>query len=186
MNFLDQLMPEERRLLVSLPYRVGLYIGKSDSSGGEGAEQAEMQALSNMITAYSQEIFGAETAQYIISETVSRKREWSEWSDELDTIEDECIRAVDLLSRVVDVKEVNAFKRCLMEVAESVALAFREYDETIPMMNKIKIYFLYAKSRAKAAKLGVVAKEWDQFINISLEEREALLGLSKALNVAYS
>jgi len=186
MSFMDQFLPDDRSLLVSLPYRVGLFVSESDRSGGVESEEAEMQALSNIIIAYSQEVFGAETAQYIISETVSRKKEWPQWSNDLDMVEGECHRAVDILSDVVDVKEVNGVKRCLMEVGEAVALAFREYDESVSIVDKIKIYLAYMQSRKQAAKLGIIAKEWDQFINISLEERIALQNVAKALNTQYA
>ena len=185
MSFMDQFMPEERTLLVSLPYRIGLYVSKSDREGGEESEKAEMEALSNIITAYSQEVFGAETVQYIISETVNRRQEWPQWSGDLDNVEAECHRAVDVLSNVVEVKEVSGFKRSLMEIGEAVALAFREYDESTSIIDKIKIYFAYMQSRSKAAKMGIVGKEWDQFINISLEEREALQKVAQALNSEY-
>lgn len=185
MSFLDQFMSDERSLLVSLPYRVGLFVSESDRDGGEESEQAEKEALSNIITAYSQEVFGAETAQYIICETVARKQEWPDWSENLDMVESECHRAVDMLSNVVDVKEVNAFKRCLVEIGEAVALAFREYDESTSIVDKIRIYLVYMQSRSKAAKLGIIAREWDQFINISLDEREALQKVAQALDTEY-
>lgn len=185
MSFLDQFLPDERLLLVSLPYRVGLYVSQSDRTGGEKSVVAEMQALSNIVIAYSQEVFGAETAQHIISETVSRKQEWPEWSNDLESVEGECHRAIDILSDVVDVKEVNGVKRCLMEVGEAVALAFREYDGTTSIVEKIRIYLAYMQSRTQAAKLGIIGKEWDQFINISLDERNALQRVAQALNTKY-
>ncbi|MFP4097513.1 MAG: hypothetical protein ACLFP8_01035 [Alphaproteobacteria bacterium] len=185
MSFLDQLSSEDRTLLASLPYRVGLYISQSDLSGGDDSDEAEMQALANMITAYAQEVFGAETAQYIISDTVARKDEWPVWSADLHTIEDDCRRAVYLLHGIVDPKELRAFKRCLIEVGESVALAFCEYGDETSVVEKIKIYIAYKQCRFKAAKMGIVAMEWDQFINISLDEREALRTIAYALDMEY-
>lgn len=185
MNFLDQLLPDQRTLLVSLPYRVGLFVSQSDSVGGEDADAVEMDALSSLIIAYSQEVFGAETAQYIIGETVARRAEWDEWSNDLDMVEGECFSAVDILSDAVDVKEVNAFKRSLLEIGEAVALAFREYGESTSMIDKIRVYIHYMKSRSEAVKHGFVPMEWDQYINISLEERKALQVIANALNTTY-
>ena len=185
MNFLDQLMPDQRNLLVSLPYRVGLYISQSDQSGGDESDQAEMDALSSIVIAYSQEVFGAETVQYVVGETVQRKAEWKAWSKDLEMIEGECHRAIDILSQAVDEKEVSAFKRSLLEIGESVALAFREYGADTPIIDKIKIYMFYRKSRKEAAQKGIVAMEWDQFINISIDERKALQTIANALNTTY-
>ena len=185
MSFLDQLSVDQRTLLVSLPYRVGLFISQSDETGGDDSDEAEMAALSSIITAYSQEVFGAETVQYVISETVSRKSEWEEWSKNLDIIESQCHQAIDILSEQVDVKEVSAFKNHLIEIGESVALAFREYGESTPLMDKIRVYLFYRKGKKHAAKIGMPYKDWEQFINISLDERKALRVIATALDTIY-
>ena len=185
MSFLDDLRDEDRTLLVSLPFRVGLYVSQSDQSGGDESDEAEMQALSNLITAYSQEVFGAETVQYVISETVRRKSEWKKWATDLHYIEGECHKAVDILSAHVDEKEVNAFKNHLIEIGESVALAFREYGASTPLLDKLKVYMYYISSKRKAKKNGDVYKDWEQFINISLDERKALCFVAEALDKTY-
>ncbi len=185
MSFLDELSEDQRTLLVSLPYRVGLYVSQSDTSGGDDSDEAEMEALSSIITAYSQEVFGAETVQYIISETVKRKGDWDGWSDELGTLESDCHEAIDVLSTSVDSKEVSAFKNHLIEIGESVALAFREYGESTPFLDKIKVYLLYIRGKSQATKRGERYKDWEQFINISLDERKALRMIAGALNTTY-
>lgn len=185
MSFLDQLSADQRTLLVSLPYRVGLFISQSDETGGDDSDEAEMVALSNIITAYSQEVFGAETVQYVISETVRRKPEWEKWSKDLETIEGQCHQAIDILSDHVDTKEVSAFKNHLVEIGESVALAFREYGKETPLMDKIRVFLFYIKGKRHAAKYGIPYKDWEQFINISLDERKALRRIAGALNILY-
>lgn len=187
MSFLDDLTKDQRDLLVALPYRIGLYVSECDDAGGDESDEAEKQALENIITAYSQEVFGAETVQYIISQTVDRKSDWPQWSKSLDfeQLEEECHKAVDILSRVVDDKEVTAFKNYLVEIGESVALAFREYGEATSLMDKFKIYMIYRRAKAAAAKYNVPYKDWEEFINISLHERRALESIARALNVIY-
>ncbi len=185
MNFLDQLNKDQRDLLVSLPYRVGLFVSQSDNTGGDDSDADEMLALDNIITGYSQEIFCAETVQYIVSETVKRKSEWSSWSDNLDAIGGECHKALDILYDTVDEKEVNAFKNHLLEIGESVALAFREYGDSTSMADKIKMRMIFYKEKKQAKKVGVIYKNWEQFINISLDERKALRSVATALDTIY-
>ncbi len=185
MNFLDQLSEDQRTLLVSLPYRVGLYVSQSDQTGGDASDEAEEEALSNIITAYSQEVFGAETVQYIVSETVRRKSEWGQWAKNLDTVGDNCREAIDILHDVVDEKEVNAFKNHLIEIGESVALAFREYGKSTPLLDKIKMRLIFSREKKQAKKFGIIYKDWEQFINISLDERRALRSIASALNTIY-
>ena len=185
MNFLETLPAEKRTLLVSLPYRVGLFISHSDQTGGGASDAAEMEALSGIITGYYQEIFGAETVQYIIGETVSRRAEWDGWSENLDNIDEECRRAAEILSGAVDEKEFSAFKHHLIEIGESVALAFREYGRETPLGDKIKMYLYYLKGKIRALMRGQPYKDWGQFINISMDERKALRRIARALGTAY-
>jgi len=185
MNFLDQLPADKRNLLVSLPYRVGLYISQSDQSGGGDSDEAEMRALDSIITAYSQEVFGAETVQYVIGETVQRKAEWGNWEADFSQIERDCHTAIDVLSGAVDIKEVSAFKRHLLEIGENVALAFREYGDNTPILEKIKMYFAFIKTKKMSRAAGERVKEWDEFINISIDERKALQSIANALNTTY-
>ena len=185
MSFLDEISVDQRKLIVSLPFRVGLYISQSDETGGDESDDLEMEALDSIVTAYAQEVFGAETVQYVISETVARKGEWSGWSDDLDSIQSECYRAIDILADVVDDKEVTAFKRHLIEIGESVALAFREYGENTPFFDKMRMYLYYLKGKRHAKRFNYNYKQWEQFINISLDERKALERVASALNMKY-
>ncbi len=185
MNFLDQLTKDHRDLLVSLPYRVGLFISQSDESGGDESDEAEMQALDAIITGYSQEVFGAETVQYVVGETVQRKSEWDDWGQDVSGIEHDCYKAIDILANVVDDKEVSAFKSSLLEIGENVALAFREYGASTSIFEKIMMRLDFGKSRKAALKAGVTPKEWNQFINISLDERKALRHVARSLGSTY-
>lgn len=185
MNFLDQLNKDHRDLLVSLPYRIGLFISQSDESGGDESDEAEMLALDAIITGYSQEVFGAETVQYVVGETVQRKSEWDVWGKDVSGIEHDCYKAIDILSSVVDQKEVSAFKSSLIEIGENVALAFREYGSSTSLVEKIRMRLDFGKSRKAAFKAGVAPKEWNQFINISFDERQALRHVAQSLGLTY-
>lgn len=184
MSFLNQLDPEDRDLVVSLPYRVGMRVSKSDDTGGSDSDDQEMQALSSILNGYAQEVFGSETVQYIISETITKKNKWPEWSGTLEQVEQDCHKAIDLLSNVVDQKEVSAFKQHLMEIGESVAMAFRE-QQNLGMIARFKLFLDYKKDRKLAEQKKIAAKSWDQFLNISMQERRALRSIAGALNITY-
>ncbi len=184
MSFLDDLTQEDRNVLVSLPYRVGLMVSQSDTTGGNEADDIELQALSNILNGYAQEVFGAETVQYIISETISQKDKWPDWANNLDGVVRDCHRAIDILSEAVDEKEVSAFKQHLIDIGESVAMAFREY-ENLSFFKKIMLYRDYLKDKKLAIQQKKAIKNWDQFLNISLDERNALRAIAGALNTTY-
>ena len=41
MSFLHNLSPEDREMLISLPYRMGYWISQSDTSGGDDSDEEE-------------------------------------------------------------------------------------------------------------------------------------------------
>ncbi len=184
MSFLDDISLDQRQLLVSLPYRVGLRVSQCDVSGGADSDVQELQALSNILGGIAGEVFVSETVQYVISETVEQQDYWPEWAADLGDVEDDCRRAVNILSGFVDEKEVSAFKQHLMEVGEAVALAFRE-NEAVSFFERLKLKMLYMKLNYKAKKEGWVYKSFDAFLNVSRSERAVLSGLARALDIKY-
>lgn len=185
MTFLQQLPNDDRELVISLPYRVGVWLSHVDDHGGHEADDEEKKALAGIIDGFTRDVFGSEVVQYIMMETLEKKDHWEAWANNTDDIHKDCQRAIDILNEVVEEKEVSAFKRRLIEIAEAVALAFREYD-SLDFMTKMKVYLLYYKEKYKANKRQQSFKSIDQFLNISLKERQALYHLADTLGVQYS
>ncbi|HOO82767.1 MAG TPA: hypothetical protein PK513_09715 [Alphaproteobacteria bacterium] len=185
MSVLDQLSAQQRTLIVSLPYRAGLWVSYSDDEGGEEAHQKELTALANLIDGFSQQVFGSELLQYIMCETLKRKDEWVNWSGDLEKIPGECAEALQVLSAHVDEKDVKVYAMRLMELGEAVAVAFREHDKPSGA-EKFKLFLAYALTVLKARLKKKPVKSFEQFLNISTDERRALDRLASALKVDYS
>ena len=185
MSFLDDLPHDQKELLISLPYRVGVWLSHCDDEGGDESDEEEKRALASIINGFTRDVFGSEVVQYIMMETLQQQEKWEKWAEDTDHILEDCQKAIDILNEVEDEKEVSAFKQRLIEIAEAVALAFREYD-SLDFMTKMKVYMLYYKERYKASKKNRAYKTLDQFLNISLKERQALYSLANTLGVHYS
>ena len=184
MSFINQLSVDQVSLIVALPYRAGLFVSQSDQDGGDESDADEAQVLSDLINGYAAEVFGSETVQYVLSETINRQEQWGAWGHDLEDIEGECEQAVDILEEYVDPKEVSAFKKHIMEIGESVALAFREVED-LSFMQQISLRMAHGKARKKAAKRGQAYMSFDQYLNISRVERKALERLALALGTVY-
>lgn len=184
MKFLRQLSPDQYGGIVSLPYRVGLWMSRSDSTGGDEADQQELLALESILIGFTQEVFGSELVQYIMSETVAQQERWAGWDSDLDKVPQECVQALKILERHADEKEVSAFRQRLLEIAEAVALAFRESDE-LKGLERLKLYARYytGAMKARAQKQNYIS--FERYLNISKAEREALHTLSEALGMSY-
>ncbi len=185
MDVLDKLAVDHKTLIVSLPYRVGLWVSQSDDTGGSEADEKGLTALSNILQGFSQQVFGSELLQYIMNETVTRKDQWSHWDQELENVPKDCAMALDVLRDHVDDKEVNAYITRLMEIAEAVALAFREYEQQ-SFIDQLNVYFSYAFIKIKSRFSQQPSKTFEQFLNISASERKALNTLASALGTTYT
>lgn len=184
MSFLDDLPSDQRELIISLPYRVGVWVSHADDAGGEEADDEEKVALSNILHGFTTDVFGSEVVQYVMAETIAHSAEWDRWGKNTSSLATDCQHAIDILNEAVDEKEVSAFKQRLLEIAEAVALAFREYDK-LDFVSKLRVYLMYYKERYQAARKHRSFKTMDQYLNISLKERQALYSLANTLGVQY-
>lgn len=185
MRLLAKFSEEQRNLLVALPYRVGLWLSRCDSTGGSESDDAEINALRSIITGFSEDFLKSEFVEEIMRETVSRKDMWPEWEKDTDNVPGECTKAVEVVAAQLEEKDTASFKQNLMEIAMTVALAYREFDDSQPLMEKLKIYMQYYRQRLMAVIKNTQILSLDEYLNISRAEHDALAGLSAALRVEY-
>lgn len=182
---LESLTPQQREIIVSLPYRVGLLVSHSDQSGGQAAQQQELDTLANMMEGFTQQVFGSELLQHVMAGTMDGRTEWTRWGEAFDSVYDDCATAVEILYGLTDDKEVGAYRTRLLEIGESVAMAFREFEE-MSFMEKVSAYLSYQRAKGKARKIQQSSyKSFDEFLNISMAERHVLENLAKALGTIY-
>lgn len=183
MDVFANLKDDQRELLVRLPYRVGYWISAADSKGGEQANIEENRALENIIDGITREVFGSETVHRIMNETVTRKDEWPGWRDNPEKIESECVQALKIMSDRLDRKELQAFKMRLIDIAEAVALAFRE-ETASDVWSRIGQYIDYGINTYLKRGDARNTMPFHQYLNISPAEKNALKKLSKSLQMA--
>lgn len=184
MSFLSQLTDNQRTTLVSLPYRVGLWLSQSDQSGGVLSDSHELQVLSNIINGFAEDMFGSEVVQEIMTETVKRKVEWSDWAQNMSSVTEDCRFGLDVVAQYADAKDVTAFKNHLMQIAEAVALAFREYEQ-LGVVEKFRMHLAYYALAFKKAPPGRIRRSLREYLSISSHERQALSSLAHALDTTY-
>ncbi len=170
------------RKIIRLPYRIGYWMSQSDQTGGDESDELEQKALESVILSYGEDVLKSEFTQSIMEKTVALYEEWDKWESNLEDVPKECESIMYLLSMEVDAKQLNDLKESLFEVAETVAMAYREIEEDEDFLNNI-----YTKIR-------IWQKKWDAFVrkyefslehvlNISPSEEEALRTLKGALRI---
>jgi len=182
--FLGEFTEDQRDLLVSLPYRAGRWVSESDDSGGDESAESEMQVLEGLITGYAEDFLKSEFVEELMRETLARKDDWDAWSGNLDDVPRQCREAITMLGERIEQKHALSFRQNLMEIAKSVAMAYREegedeeYDSAPQVSPFTRQYWdrLFARLKGEA-----VVEDWSP--NISKAERRVLMELSNALQV---
>lgn len=182
MSSFDQFTEEQRAFLIALPYRTGLWISQCDITGGEEAAVREHEALETIVTAFSEDFCKSEFVEELMRLTVAQAENWEGWQADIDAVPAECRRAVDMLAPLLERKDVNSFKVTLLEIASTVAEAYREEEEDEPgLMPRLlsEMRFVMDRFSANVYRRPVAAR--DRFMNISAAEKAALAALTAAL-----
>ncbi len=183
MAYLDHFSAEQRDLLIRLPYRAGLWISASDTTGGDESEAVERQALAAIVRGFTEDFLKSEFVEEIMRATVQRVDEWDQWAGQPENIPDEVRRGIEIAALYIDYKQINALKQSLNDVAMTVAMAYREFDETTPFAAQMRIYSKYWLEYARSYVKKTQPPIMDQYLNISAAEHKALDALNAALRL---
>lgn len=171
---------EEEGILISLPYRVGLYVSFADTSGGFEAQEAEMQSLSNILREFAEDYCKSEFSQKVLMESLRARHLWPTWSQGIEAVPEEARHITDLLEMHFDDRALRAFKEVLVDIALAVAMAFREDDGNASSGPRLSGFgeflgrFIGSVTGRKSDPLA--------HMNVSKNERIALARLCKAMN----
>ncbi|HEY8189924.1 MAG TPA: hypothetical protein VIF12_04520 [Micavibrio sp.] len=180
MAFLDEFSQEEQDFLISLPYRVGLWVSSSDDTGGALADGHELEALEKSIAGIVHGMFESAFVHEVMAEAFLRKPDWRNWEADIARVPEDCRRAVTLLQGKLTQRDVDSFRRILMQIGLEVARAFREYDKNEPLLYRFIRLIGMGVDRFFGALQGEKHVS-EHLLNISYEEDLALNKLAKAL-----
>ncbi len=180
-DILASLTEDDRRMLVSLPYRVGMFISTSDKSGGVDASVQELDALENIVTSYVEDTCKSHFAQAVMEATLEGIESWPGWRRNIASVPQDCERVSDMLQARIDRKHLDAFKLNLVEIGLAVAVAYREQN-TEATHTQLAAQIKLIIEKVKAVFLGGKKTE-DMVLNISSAEKEALDTVAEKLKL---
>lgn len=184
MSYLERFAPKQRELFISLPYRVGLWISESDTSGGDDADLVEKQALEWIITGYAEDFLKSEVVEEIMRHTILSKDKWAAWDSRADILLSDCEKALEEMEGYIRPEDILTFRQSLMDIGKTVAMAYCELDEeNMTQADALKMELLFFIDKMKAKFLGKQQPSKKERLNISAQERDALEKLSQILKV---
>jgi hypothetical protein len=171
MATLNKMEKEERELIVSLPYRVGVWIGHADDEEGSADDRREHRTVEKILHRFAGQIERYPFISAVLRETLAQKECWERWAgDSLDVLPD-CEKALAIVRKTGSSEAVINYRKILMKIANDVAGAHGEFGEF--------------ESEGGFTKLisGFFGSKRDDFMNISPSEDEALERLAGVLRL---
>lgn len=181
MSFLEVFTDDEKTLLVSLPYRAGLWVSLADEKGEGAAHTYELKTIGQVIARLSEGMFASAFVHEVMADTHKRRSEWPSWSLQTGTVPDDARRAVAAIKAKMMPHDAEAYVQTIMKIAYETAYAFREYDRSASIPIRIWVWLglmweAFIRTGNKDYRLESVA-------NISLAEDEAIAVLASALSL---
>jgi hypothetical protein len=155
----------------------------SDRTGGSQSDKAEEDALHRVISYFVEDYCQSEFAQNVMTESLAQKSEWLHWTDQAQNILSDCAYVIENLKIHIGEKHIEAFKHNLLEIAMSVAMAYREQNEKeqTSIGHSVKEMF-----ECIQISLGLKAKpQIDQIMNISKSEKKAINDLASCFGIEW-
>lgn len=181
MAFLEKFSADERDVLVSLPYRVGVWISRADNTGYPESAGAELAALERIILRKARGMFESAFVHEVMAETCAQKSQWPQWAARAQDVSADCEKAVAVIAAKLSKRDLDAYRRNVMYIAVEVAKAFREFDVQASRFSRAVDSFRRFLDRIAGVAGG--APEGGDWRRISFEEDVALADLSKALGM---
>lgn len=127
MPYFSDFNREELSLILSIPYRAGVYLSHADDVAGCDRDDAKEQAvLEKTMKALHAKVDGKTLAAGILDDILSHKDHWPVWGAEADSVLQDVPRAVRLIHDRLPDSELTLYKKCVFQVAKAVAMAANE------------------------------------------------------------
>lgn len=175
MSLFVDFLEEEVVLLVSMPYRIGLWISQvDDDEATERDDEREQRALEAALTTIAKNKKQPFVAS-IVRETLTYKNMWAEWGAQPGPLLDDVRQTMRMVEERMAVDNIENFRKGMLYIARAVALAYGEFEE--------------AATQEKPSFFGVLMTKISDRVhvlptdpnNISEAEEEALKKLREAL-----
>jgi len=129
MASLSDFSASELELLVSLPYKVGVFVSHADDEDGELDDDKEMGALEACIKAIAALHADKPLTADIMRQSLSMRMDWPRWAAQSFHVPDEARRAMALMQAKASETEQKNYASALIEIATTVAQAYGEFGE---------------------------------------------------------
>ncbi|MEM6781253.1 MAG: hypothetical protein AAF569_05270 [Pseudomonadota bacterium] len=177
MSIFTDFLEEEIILLVSLPYRVGVWMSQvDDDASTDRDDEREQRALEAVMKQIAADKKQTPFASAVVQETLTYPDHWAGWGQQIDTLMDDIAKATALIDDRLPQDNAQNYRKCLLTVASAVAHAYGEFEEA---ESEEKPSFFGNLMNKISDKVNVLSDDPD---NMSPAEQDAMKKLRTALD----
>ncbi len=128
MSALSAYVPDEQAALVSVFYKIGIWMSHIDDSGEEAADTEEEQTLINVLETVAKTYKAIPIINAMATEAINQESNHARWAKQSDNAVVEAVRTAEILKSRLSGEELNAYKKACLHVATAVAAAVEENE----------------------------------------------------------
>lgn len=141
MALFDDFQHQDLERIISLPYRVGIWMGRVDNDRGtKRDEKREERALVAILEHLAKQDRDALFVAHVTAETLKQERHWPVWAQAKGLAED-IAAAGAVIARVTNTGTANQYKKALFQIALTVAQAHGDMQHTEALLGEIAARF---------------------------------------------
>lgn len=178
MTALSIFTDEEQELIISLPYRAGLWVSYAEDEDGEEDDEKEMAALESALTEIAGLHADNEFMRDVMQATLARKDQWPSWSQGVFQTPNLAQQAIAILKQKATAGDAKNYRATVMEIATAVAQAYGEFGEEEEPDSG---FFGGVMARIAGGFSGLSHDDEGHPMNVSAAEDSAISRLSAAL-----
>ena len=182
MSELSVFSEEESELLVSVLYKVGVWVSHADDEDGEVDDIREMKALGACIRAVAKKYDGPGLVDDLARAVLRSEDQWAAWTDYSFNVLPVCEKALAVMRLHGTKDDLKNYKMALVEVGTTVAMAYGEFGQYDDGDDKGLFGVLLGKITAGFSGLG--ANDKNHPMNVSASEDGVLCALKALLKEA--
>ncbi len=163
---------EDKLIIVSLPYRIGVWISGVDDNVNtkydDNIELKELEETLNKLAAQGKQRFAASISKH----TLNSKKAWRDWqgkSDEVSVLED-LNQALETGEKNLEAEQLAEYKKMLWHIGLSVARSFGEHIDPDHEMHMNRFFSKFFGGGHKSSKENVSDAE-----KIALKKLQSIL-----------
>jgi len=176
---------EELELLISLPYRAGVFVSYADDAPGDKDDAREMMALKSCLKEVAEQLYGPGLVDDVLRETLRHEDRWERWAEEgAFNVISAAKQAIALLQAKASPEDVQNYRAAVLDISRAVAQAYGEFVEYEELPEEDEGFFAkLAEKIVSGLSVGSALETGGDPGNVSASEDSAIQKLDAAMEI---